>query len=93
MTMNKLRLAIIWNLPFVFLIVYSFQISSLHLDELGASPLMIDDNVFSKSNNRQEYEANLFTPQILIADGEVLPYIYEDTPNWRKLWHSVLTRF
>lgn len=47
----------------------------LHLDELGASPMLVEENFFNKSSNRQEYEANLFTSQLLLPDDEILEHI------------------
>lgn len=48
----------------------------LHSEELGVSPMLIEDNIFNKTLNRLEYEANLFTAEILLPDDEILEYAY-----------------
>lgn len=49
----------------------------LHLDELGTSPFLVENNIFNKNTNRQEFEANLFASQILLPDDEILEYVFE----------------
>lgn len=49
----------------------------LHRDELKRRSAFQELNIFDKTNNHMEYEANLFASQLMLPDDEIIEYIYQ----------------